>query len=157
MDGKTKGTPRRTQRYSPELMQRALSLLAAGERPSYVSRLLGIPITTISTWQKGNPSRIQALAKKQEQQYEIAITRQLSADKVSREKAVDSLLTIAFNRAAELLETTKDLDKVTRFIDTISKLDTPENNTASNFETLSLSLAKLSQSVKTKYIDAEEV
>ena len=33
MDEKAKGTPRRTQRYSPELMQRALSLLAAGERP----------------------------------------------------------------------------------------------------------------------------
>lgn len=52
MDEKAKGTPRRTQRYSPELMQRALSLLAAGERPSYISTLLGVPFSTISTWKK---------------------------------------------------------------------------------------------------------
>ena len=67
MDEKAKGTPRRTQRYSPELMQRALSLLAAGERPSYISTLLGVPFSTISTWKKGNPTRIQNLAKKQEE------------------------------------------------------------------------------------------
>ena len=154
---KAKGTPRRTQRYSPELMQRALSLLAAGERPSYISTLLGVPFSTISTWKKGNPTRIQNLAKKQKERYEIAITDNLCEDKLGREKTADTLLSVAFNRAAELLETTRDLDKVTRFIETMSKLKTPENNTASNFEQLYVSHTKLSQNVKTKYIDVEEV
>lgn len=107
--------------------------------------------------EKGNPTRIQNLAKKQKERYEIAITDNLCEDKLGREKTADTLLSVAFNRAAELLETTRDLDKVTRFIETMSKLKTPENNTASNFEQLYVSLTKLSQNVKTKYIDVEEV
>lgn len=97
------------------------------------------------------------LGKKQEERYEIAITNNICEGKLDREKTADTLLSVAFNRAAELLETTRDLDKVTRFIETMSKLKTPENNTASNFEQLYVSLTKLSQNVKTKYIDVEEV
>ena len=143
------------KRYSPEVVNRALMMLAAGEKPRHVADTLKVPYTTVMGWKKGNPTRLPALKKRLEEatirKMEKKEAKAIVEQKFERKAYASNLADKTLKKISEAIDYTRDLDKLIRALEALVRLaDNDEENTGTNFSKLKDELQGISQKIEAK-------